>query len=290
MSYAEIAAATNYSFLRGASHPHEMVVQAGLLGIEAIGIADRNTLAGIVRALDAMDHQDMPAKKPKLMVGARLVFADGTPDIVVYPTDRAAYGNLCRLLTNGKMRAKKGECILYKNDLIEWQEGLLLTTLPPNTKNGAKVENNLSAKNELIQHLKEFRAVAPDRVWLGATMPRKGPDKRRLKALARIAALGARSADRNERCALSCPAAPRIAGCRHLHPRACDARRSGQASRIQCRAASEAAAGNDAAVPRFCPMRSPRPSRFAARIALLARRSQISIIRDEPVPPGKTAQ
>ena len=190
MSYAEIAAATNYSFLRSASHPYEMVVQAGILDIEAIGIADRNTLAGVVRALDGMDHEDMPAKKPKLMVGARLVFADETPDIVVYPQGRAAYGNLCRLLTTGKMRAKKGECILYKSDLLEWQAGLLMVVLPQGGGRGSKnSKNNLQSKNELIQTLKEFRAIAPDRLWLGATMPRKGPDKRRLKAIARIAAL-----------------------------------------------------------------------------------------------------
>jgi error-prone DNA polymerase len=186
--YAEIAAATNYSFLRGASHPHEMVVQAGILGMEAIGIADRNTLAGVVRALDGMDHPDMPAKRPKLLIGARLVFADGKPDILAYPRDRKAYGNLCRLLTTGKLRAKKGDCFLYRDDLFQWQEGLLLVVLPWEERE--KIENpkkKNSAQDQPIQLLKDLRAAAPARVWLAATMPRKGSDKQRLTALAHLA-------------------------------------------------------------------------------------------------------
>ena len=69
--------------------------------------------------------------KPKQLVGARLVFVDGTPDILAYPTDRAAYGRLCRLLSEGKMRAPKGDCILMLDDLLRWQEGLLLVVMPP---------------------------------------------------------------------------------------------------------------------------------------------------------------
>jgi error-prone DNA polymerase len=184
--YAEIAAATNYSFLRGASHPYEMVLQAGVLGMKAIGIADRNTLAGVVRAFDALDHPDMPAEKPKLLIGARLVFADETPDVLAYPTDRKAYGNLCRLLTIGKMRAKKGECLLYRADLFAWQEGLLLAVLP-SKRTVQDSRSNLRAENEQSQFLRDLGREAQDRVWLAAAMPRKGPDKRRLKALACIA-------------------------------------------------------------------------------------------------------
>ena len=69
--------------------------------------------------------------KPKLLVGARLVFTDGTSDILAYPTNRAAYGNLCRLLSKGKRHAPKGECYLTLHDLVEWQEGLLLVVMPP---------------------------------------------------------------------------------------------------------------------------------------------------------------
>ena len=128
-AYAEIAVTTNYSFLRGASHPGELVEAAAKLGHAAIGIADRNTLAGVVRGFAAW--QEIKGDRPKLLVGARLVFIDGTPDILAYPTDRAAYGRLCRLLSAGKLRAPKGECLLVLGDLLKWQEGLLLVVMSP---------------------------------------------------------------------------------------------------------------------------------------------------------------
>ena len=131
-SFAEIAVTTNFSFLRGASHPKELVAAAALHGHAAIGIADRNTLAGIVRAYEGLNEvREKTGKTTKLLVGARLVFVDGTPDILAYPTDRPAYGRLCRLLSAGKLRAAKGECILTLDDLLEWQEGLLLVVMPP---------------------------------------------------------------------------------------------------------------------------------------------------------------
>jgi len=119
--YAEIAVTSNFSFLRGASRPEELSKQACAHGYAAIGIADRNTLAGVVRAYAGFDDPELPKEKPKFLVGARLVFEDGTPDILAYPVDRKAYGNLCRLLTVGKLRAKKGDCTLYMSDLLEWQ-------------------------------------------------------------------------------------------------------------------------------------------------------------------------
>ena len=106
-AYAELAVTTNFSFLRAASHPEDMVEQAVLLGHTGIGIADRNSVAGVVRA-----HVMAKERKLKLAVGARLVFADGTPDILAYPSNRAAWGRLTRLLSLGKRRAEKGDCIL----------------------------------------------------------------------------------------------------------------------------------------------------------------------------------
>ncbi|HEY4274186.1 MAG TPA: PHP domain-containing protein, partial [Rhizomicrobium sp.] len=82
--YAELAVTTNYSFLRGASHPGQFVTQANLLGYAAIGITDRNSLAGVVRAYDA-GQRLKPGTPPRLLIGARLVFQDGTPDILAYP-------------------------------------------------------------------------------------------------------------------------------------------------------------------------------------------------------------
>ncbi len=110
------------------------------------------------------------------LVGARIVFDDGTPDILAYPTDREAYGRLCRLLSTGKLRAKKGECHLRLDDLLEWQEGMLLILVPPQRLNEGKWR-------DVLAHLAR---TAPGRVWLAAAMPYRGEDKRRLNALARM--------------------------------------------------------------------------------------------------------
>jgi error-prone DNA polymerase len=216
IAFAEIAVTTNYSFLRGASHPRELVAAATLFGHAAIGIADRNTLAGVVRAYDACNQiREQGGTPPKLLVGARLVFVDGTPDILAYPTDRAAYGRLCRLLSLGKTRAPKGDCYLALDDLRKWQDGLLLVVLPPHpgrlevgqvppkkfwNQNLAREdegeggggpgvhENNLRANSEDIQSLiKTLQSTAPGRVWLGASMHLRGDDLRCLRQWQNVA-------------------------------------------------------------------------------------------------------
>jgi error-prone DNA polymerase len=129
--FAELAAMTNFSFLRGASHPEEMVARAAELGLAGIGIADRNSLAGVVRAHTfARDNAEAMAAT-RVVPGARLVFIDGTPDVLAYPKDRAAYGRLCRILTEGALRAPKGECWLNLDDLLERSEGLQVVVMPP---------------------------------------------------------------------------------------------------------------------------------------------------------------
>jgi error-prone DNA polymerase len=210
-TYAEIAVTTNYSFLRGASHPKELVERAAQLGHAAIGIADRNTLAGVVRAYAAL--QEIKGDKPKLLVGARLVFVDSTPDILAYPTDRAAYGRLCRLLSAGKLRAPKGECFLALDDLLKWQKGLLLVVLPDQSQR--EVAENTTQRfwnkglalhdeevgeiahamlaecevdfDEVHALIKKLIGVASDRVWLGVSMPYHGDDQRRLRQWQRVA-------------------------------------------------------------------------------------------------------
>src|SRR6516165_4409545 len=107
--FAELAAMTNFSFLRGASHPEEMVKRAGELKLAGIGIADRNTLAGVVRAHTFARENAAAMGGARVVPGARLAFTDGAPDTLAYPKDRAAYGRLCRLLTAGNLRAPKGE-------------------------------------------------------------------------------------------------------------------------------------------------------------------------------------
>jgi error-prone DNA polymerase len=170
-SYVELAVTTNFSFLRGASFPQEFVARAAELGYPAIGIADRNSLAGVVRAYDQWNRLD-PAARPRLLIGARLVFRDGTPDIIAYPKDRKAYARLCRLISIGKLRAPKGECFLDFSDLEEYRRGLLLIVMPD------------------VRPLPELAAIlailGPD-TWLAAAMPHAGEDRRRLAALHRLA-------------------------------------------------------------------------------------------------------
>jgi error-prone DNA polymerase len=177
--YAEIGVTSNFSFLRGASHPQNYVHQASEYRLHAIGIADHNTLAGVVRAFAELDHKDLKYK-PKLLIGARLVFNDETPDILAYPRDREAYGRLCQLLSKGKLRGDKGECHLQLGDLAEFSEGLLLVLMPAYRLDASLTLNVLAA----LSHLPAAR------VWLGASVFHRGDDKRRLAKLHRIASTG----------------------------------------------------------------------------------------------------
>ncbi|MEA3539268.1 MAG: error-prone DNA polymerase [Pseudomonadota bacterium] len=174
ITFAELVAATNYSFLRGASHPAELVATALALGHAGIGIADRNSVAGVVRAWAALKGVGAPGSF-KLAVGARLVFADGTPDIIAYPETRHGWGRLTRLLTLGNRRAAKGDCILTLRDLLDHREELLLIAMADDA-------------HELA--LRQLAKASPGNVWLGAAMPRAGADRRRL---ARLMALAART-------------------------------------------------------------------------------------------------
>lgn len=124
-AYAELAVTTNFSFLRGASHPGEMVARADELKLAAIGIADRNSFAGVVRAYDEAKDRTI-----KLLVGTRLVTIDGF-EVLAYPTDRQAYGRLCQLLTEGNLKAKKGECHLTFEQILSASEGQIFIALPP---------------------------------------------------------------------------------------------------------------------------------------------------------------
>ena len=208
MSYAELATATNYSFLRGASHAGDLIGRALELGHSGIGIADRNTVAGVVRAWVALRKaredlakQNLPDIDFKLVVGARLVFADGTPDIIAYPKTRLGWGRLTRLLTTGNLRAEKGGCILYYNDLVDHLDDLLLIVLPASTADEAALKAKplrydhgrpalklvTAAPEGLCETLADLRRRAPGRTWLGIALNRKGDDARALSRLIRIA-------------------------------------------------------------------------------------------------------
>ena len=206
-AYAELVAASNFSFLRGASPPKALVLTSLLLGQAGLGLADRNTVAGVVRAwsalktlredgwappervreggspgehgwiADPLDTDERTAwiktraKDFRLLTGARLAFADDTPDIVAYPEDREGWGRLTRLLTRGNRRAKKGECHIGLNDLLANPEGLLLIVMP---------DQRMETLPPLLDRL---NAARPGAVWLGAAMPRRGDDRRRLARL-----------------------------------------------------------------------------------------------------------
>ena len=126
MRYLEFAVASNFSFLRGASHPEELMVQAAHAGLAGLGLCDRNSVAGVVRAHLAKREQNLPLRYHP---GARLVFTDGTPDILAYPRNRAGWGRLTRLLTLGNLRAEKGACTLYLDDLLAHAFGLELVAM-----------------------------------------------------------------------------------------------------------------------------------------------------------------
>jgi len=124
-AYAELHCLTNFSFLEGASHAEELVAQAHTLRLSALAVTDRNSLAGVVRA-----HVAAKERGFRLIVGARLDLQD-SPSVVCLPTDRAAYGRLSKLITIGRRRAIKGECILYWSDFINLLEGQQIIILPP---------------------------------------------------------------------------------------------------------------------------------------------------------------
>ncbi|MEA2996848.1 MAG: error-prone polymerase [Alphaproteobacteria bacterium] len=161
--YAELAVTTNFSFLRGAAHPREMVARADELGLAAIGIADRNSFAGVVRAYD-----EARKRSTKLLVGTRLVTKDGF-EVIAYPTDRDAYGRLCRLLTQGNRKAKKGECHLGFDDILATSEGQMLICLPP---------DELSPV--FSERLATLAEAAPKRVFLAGAHRHRGDEPRRL--------------------------------------------------------------------------------------------------------------
>jgi error-prone DNA polymerase len=174
--YTELVAASNFSFLRGASHPGELVHQAAALGLTGIGITDRNSFAGVVRGHVAAREVAEARPDFRYVVGVRLVFSDQTPDIIAYPTDRAAYGRLCALLTIGNRRAVKGDCILRFTDLAAHADGQLFIIIGD--------REPFSSDEYVIRKLNE---IAPGRVWLGATCQFRGVDARRLDALADLA-------------------------------------------------------------------------------------------------------
>ena len=162
---------SNFSFLRGAAHPHEMVEAAAALGWDAIGIADVNSLAGIVRAhVAARDHGI------RLVVGARLAPVDG-PQVIVHPTDRAGYESLSVLLSEANLRGSKAAPVLHLADFSRLAKSTALLVMPPRHPDSSHATQ-----------LGRIRDIAAGRVFAGAALYRDGGDEARLALLSEMAA------------------------------------------------------------------------------------------------------
>lgn len=175
--FAELAVTTNFSFLHGAAHPQDYVVQAAAYGLSAIGIADRNTVAGVVRAHAAARALEAEGTKIRILPGVRLVTEEGF-EAVTYPMDRAAWGRLCRLLTLGNRRVRKGECRFAFAEMLEAAKGQMFIAMPPARRLPEGFRSRLEA----------LAAAAPGRTFLGASHTRRGDERRRLGLLAELGA------------------------------------------------------------------------------------------------------
>ncbi|MGR9079541.1 error-prone DNA polymerase (plasmid) [Rhizobium leguminosarum] len=170
MSYAELQVTTHFSFLRGASSAQELFETAKALGIEALGIVDRNSLAGIVRALEASRATGI-----RLVVGCRLDLADGM-SVLVYPIDRAAYSRLTRLITLGKSRGGKNNCILHWDDVIAYAEGMIGVLVPDLPDDACGIQ------------LRKMAEVFGDRAYVSLCLRRRQNDQLRLHEISNLAA------------------------------------------------------------------------------------------------------
>jgi len=169
MSYCELQVTSNFSFLRGASHPEELIEQAAAFGYPKIAITDVNTMAGIVRA-----HSAASAHHISIIPACRLDLLDG-PSLLAYPTNREGYGRLSALLSEGNLRAEKGKCFLYKNDIFENQKDILFIAIPPeNLSKGFDFELSFHSALSL------YKENLGESLYLAASRNYQGQDQKRL--------------------------------------------------------------------------------------------------------------
>jgi len=164
--YCELHVKTNFSFLQGASHPDELVRQAAELGLAGIAITDKASVAGVVRA-----HVTAKELGVKLIIGAEIVPKDSLP-VVLWATDRASYGRLCRLITKGRCRSEKGEYLLTFDDIAEHSQGLLAGVIP-RVRDGQTI----------LHHLQQYRGVFGQRAYLLGEILLGPNDRRQLEWL-----------------------------------------------------------------------------------------------------------
>ena len=179
--YTELQVTTNYSFLRGASHIEELMARAAVLGMKALGVTDRNSLAGIVRA-----YQRAKEAGIRLIVGCRLDLKDG-PSVLVYPTSRAGYSRLTRLLSIGKGRAGKGKCELYWPDLAAASEDLI----------------GILCTDPTAANLRRLKADFSTRAYVALTLMYRPNDAVRLRTISDTASALGRAGRRHQRRAVS---------------------------------------------------------------------------------------
>lgn len=175
MEYAELNITSNFTFLRGGSHPEELAAHAAQLGYTAIAITDRNTLAGIVRA-------HVAAKKAgiRFIPACRLDLQDG-PSLLAYPTTKASYANLSALLTEGNLRTEKGKCLLYAADVYHYKEGILFIVVPPATLN-----SDFDFEPDFYRSVQQYKQHLDDSLYIAATRSYTGLDNKRLFRIHRL--------------------------------------------------------------------------------------------------------
>ena len=177
MSYTELQVTTNFSFLRGGSHPEEIVEQALALGYKEIAITDRNTLAGIVRAYSAAKGKDI-----RIIPACRLDLLDGA-SLLAYPTDKEAYARLSALLSEGNLRAEKGDCHLYKADVFRYSKGIKFIIIPPTSLN-----ETFELAPDFVRELEQYKLALGSNLYLGAVRSYRAYDGKMLYQLAAISA------------------------------------------------------------------------------------------------------
>ena len=177
MPYTELQVTTNFSFLRGASHPEELVSQAATYGYKAIAITDRNTFAGIVRG-----HVEAKKLGMRIIPSCRLDLLDG-PSLLAFPTDASAYSQISNLLTVGNLRAEKGQCHLYKADVYQHAKGSKFVVLPPFSLN-----NVFDFEDDFKKVMKEYRDAFGDQLYIAASKSYKGDDAKQLHRISQLSA------------------------------------------------------------------------------------------------------
>jgi len=175
MAYTELQVTSNFSFLRGASHPEELVEHAVSLGYTAIALTDHNTLAGIVRAHTAAKKHGI-----RIIPAARIDLQDGPP-MLAYPTDRDAYARLSALLTEGNRRTEKGKCLLYRADVYRYAEGMIFIALPP-----AELNEDFDFDDGFKRDLWEYKKQLAGELYLAASWLYRGDDAKRLFRLSEL--------------------------------------------------------------------------------------------------------